>query len=221
MKNKKISLADVIPYFHDGMTIMFGGFMGVGTSPLLIEALLESGVKDLTIIGNDTAFVDTGVGPLISSGRVKKVIASHIGTNPETGRRMIAGEMLVELVPQGTLIERIRCGGAGLGGFLTPTGVGTVVEEGKQKIVQNGVEYLLELPLRADLALVHAHTADCSGNLTYQLTARNFNPIIALAADLVIAQADQMVDVGSIPPDQVITPGALIDYVVVSPEVCS
>lgn len=221
MKNKKISLADVIPYFHDGMTIMFGGFMGVGTPSLLIEALLESGVKDLTIIGNDTAFVDTGVGPLISSGRVKKVIASHIGTNPETGRRMIAGEMLVELVPQGTLIERIRCGGAGLGGFLTPTGVGTVVEEGKQKIVQNGVEYLLELPLRADLALVHAHTADCSGNLTYQLTARNFNPIIALAADLVIAQADQMVDVGSIPPDQVITPGALIDYVVVSPEVCS
>lgn len=221
MKNKKISLADVIPYFHDGMTIMFGGFMGVGTPPLLIEVLLESGVKDLTIIGNDTAFVDTGVGPLISSGRVKKVIASHIGTNPETGRRMIAGEMLVELVPQGTLIERIRCGGAGLGGFLTPTGVGTVVEEGKQKIVQNGVEYLLELPLRADLALVHAHTADCSGNLTYQLTARNFNPIIALAADLVIAQADQMVDVGSIPPDQVITPGALIDYVVVSPEVCS
>lgn len=221
MKNKKISLADVIPYFHDGMTIMFGGFMGVGTPPLLIEALLESGVKDLTIIGNDTAFVDTGVGPLISSGRVKKVIASHIGTNPETGRRMIAGEMLVELVPQGTLIERIRCGGAGLGGFLTPTGVGTVVEEGKQKIVQNCVEYLLELPLRADLALVHAHTADCSGNLTYQLTARNFNPIIALAADLVIAQADQMVDVGSIPPDQVITPGALIDYVVVSPEVCS
>jgi len=203
------------------MTIMFGGFMGVGTPPLLIEALLESGVKDLTIIGNDTAFVDTGVGPLISSGRVKKVIASHIGTNPETGRRMIAGEMLVELVPQGTLIERIRCGGAGLGGFLTPTGVGTVVEEGKQKIVQNGVEYLLELPLRADLALVHAHTADCSGNLTYQLTARNFNPIIALAADLVIAQADQMVDVGSILPDQVITPGALIDYVVVSPEVCS
>ena len=221
MKNKKISLADVIPYFHDGMTIMFGGFMGVGTPPLLIEALLESGVKDLTIIGNDTAFVDTGVGPLISSGRVKKVIASHIGTNPETGRRMIAGEMLVELVPQGTLIERIRCGGAGLGGFLTPTGVGTVVEEGKQKIVQNGVEYLLELPLRADLALVHAHTADCSGNLTYQLTARNFNPIIALAADLVIAQADQVVDVGSILPDQVITPGALIDYVVVSPEVCS
>ena len=221
MKNKKISLADVIPYFHDGMTIMFGGFMGVGTPPLLIEALLESGVKDLTIIGNDTAFVDTGVGPLISSGRVKKVIASHIGTNPETGRRMIAGEMLVELVPQGTLIERIRCGGAGLGGFLTPTGVGTVVEEGKQKIVQNGVEYLLELPLRADLALVHAHTADCSGNLTYQLTARNFNPIIALAADLVIAQADQMVDVGSILPDQVITPGALIDYVVVSPEDCS
>lgn len=221
MKNKKIPLADVIPYFRDGMTIMFGGFMGVGTPPLLIEALLESGAKDLTIIGNDTAFVDTGVGPLISRGRVKKVIASHIGTNPETGRRMIAGEMQVELVPQGTLIERIRCGGAGLGGFLTPTGVGTVVEEGKQKIVQNGIEYLLELPLRADLALIYAYIADSVGNLTYQLTARNFNPIIALAADLVIAQTDQMVDVGCIQPDQVVTPGALIDYVVVSPEVCS
>ncbi len=221
MKNKKILLADVIPYFRDGMTIIFGGFMGVGTPPLLIEALLESGVKDLTIIGNDTAFIDTGVGPLISRGRVKKVIASHIGTNPETGRRMIASEMQVELVPQGTLIERIRCGGAGLGGFLTPTGVGTVVEEGKQKIVQDGVEHLLELPLRADLALIHAHTADSVGNLTYQLTARNFNPIIALAADLVIAQTDHMVDVGDIQPDQVVTPGALIDYVVVSPEVCS
>ena len=221
MKNKKIPLTDVIPYFRDGMTIMFGGFMGVGTPPLLIEALLESGAKDLTIIGNDTAFVDTGVGPLISRSRVKKVIASHIGTNPETGRRMIAGEMQVELVPQGTLIERIRCGGAGLGGFLTPTGVGTVVEEGKQKIVQNGIEYLLELPLRADLALIYAYTADSVGNLTYQLTARNFNPIIALAADLVIAQTDQMVDVGCIQPDQVVTPGALIDYVVVSPEVCS
>lgn len=221
MKNKKIPLTDVHPYFRDGMTIMFGGFMGVGTPPLLIEALLESGAKDLTIIGNETAFVDTGVGPLISRGRVKKVIASHIGTNPETGRRMIAGEMQVELVPQGTLIERIRCGGAGLGGFLTRTGVGTVVEEGKQKIVQNGIEYLLELPLRADLALIYAYTADSVGNLTYQLTARNFNPIIALAADLVIAQTDQMVDVGCIQPDQVVTPGALIDYVVVSPEVCS
>ena len=186
--------------------------MGVGTPAALVAEILASGVKDLTLIGNDTGFVDTGVGPLIASGQVKKVVASHIGTNPETGRRMIAGEMEVELVPQGTLVERIRCGGAGLGGFLTPTGVGTVVEEGKQKITQNGVEYLLELPLRADLAILQAAKADQSGNLVYSLTARNFNPIVALAADLVIAQCDEIVDVGSIAPDAVMTPGALVDH---------
>lgn len=133
MKRKLIDIEQATEYFRDGMTIMIGGFMGVGAPPRLISALLNSNVKDLTLISTDTAFVDTGVGPLVASGRVKKVIASHIGTNPETGRRMISGEMEVELVPQGTLAERIRCGGAGLGGFLTPTGVGTVVEDGKQK----------------------------------------------------------------------------------------
>lgn len=219
MKNKQIDIQQAAEHFRDGMTIMVGGFMGVGTPPRLVKALLDSGVKDLTLIANDTAFVDTGIGPLVVNGRVKKVIASHIGTNPETGRRMIAGEMEVELVPQGTLIERIRCGGAGLGGFLTPTGVGTVVEEGKQKITQNGVEYLLELPLRADLALVQSHIADKQGNLVYQLTARNFNPLIALAADVVIAEPDVQVEVGDIAPDAVMTPGALIDYIV-SPQEC-
>ncbi|WP_347254077.1 acetate CoA-transferase subunit alpha [Leminorella grimontii] len=212
MKDKRISLDAFRARLRDGMTIMFGGFMGVGTPAVLVAEILASGVKDLTLIGNDTGFVDTGVGPLIASGQVKKVVASHIGTNPETGRRMIAGEMEVELVPQGTLVERIRCGGAGLGGFLTPTGVGTVVEEGKQKITQNGVEYLLELPLRADLAILQAAKADQSGNLVYSLTARNFNPIVALAADLVIAQCDEIVDVGSIAPDAVMTPGALVDH---------
>ncbi|MBK5075016.1 acetate CoA-transferase subunit alpha [Budviciaceae bacterium CWB-B4] len=214
MKNKHIDIQQAAEYFRDGMTIMVGGFMGVGTPPRLVEALLNSGVKDLTIIANDTAFVDTGIGPLVVNGRVKKVIASHIGTNPETGRRMIAGEMEVELVPQGTLIERIRCGGAGLGGFLTPTGVGTVVEEGKQKLTIDGVEYLLELPLRADLALIQSHIADHQGNLVYQLTTRNFNPIIALAADVVIAEPDSLVAVGDIAPDHVMTPGALIDHIV-------
>ncbi|SFD45013.1 acetate CoA-transferase subunit alpha [Pragia fontium] len=214
MKNKHIDIQQAAEYFRDGMTIMVGGFMGVGTPPRLVEALLNSGVKDLTIIANDTAFVDTGIGPLVVNGRVKKVIASHIGTNPETGRRMIAGEMEVELVPQGTLIEQIRCGGAGLGGFLTPTGVGTVVEEGKQKITIADTEYLLELPLRADLALIQAHIADHQGNLVYQMTARNFNPLIALAADVVIAEPDSLVAVGDISPDQVMTPGALIDHIV-------
>ncbi|MBP9642052.1 MAG: acetate CoA-transferase subunit alpha [Budvicia sp.] len=214
MKNKHIDIQQAAEHFRDGMTIMVGGFMGVGTPPNLVEALLNSGVKDLTLIANDTAFVDTGIGPLIVNGRVKKVIASHIGTNPETGRQMIAGELDVELVPQGTLIERIRCGGAGLGGFLTPTGVGTVVEEGKQKITIDGTEYLLELPLRADLALIQAHQSDRQGNLTYQLTARNFNPLIALAADLVMAEPDSLVEVGDIAPDAVMTPAALIDHIV-------
>ncbi len=214
MKNKQITVKKAGEFFRDGMTIMVGGFMGVGTPPRLMTELLESGVKELTIIANDTAFVDTGLGPLIVNGRVKKVIASHIGTNPETGRRMIAGEMDVQLIPQGTLAEQIRCGGAGLGGFLTPTGVGTVVEEGKQKITLDGRDYLLELPLRADLALIQAQKADPLGNLTYDLSARNFNPLMALAADITIAEPDEIVAVGDIDPDCVATPGAIIDWLI-------
>ncbi len=214
MENKQITVKKAGEFFRDGMTIMVGGFMGVGTPPRLMTELLESGVKELTIIANDTAFVDTGLGPLIVNGRVKKVIASHIGTNPETGRRMIAGEMEVQLIPQGTLAEQIRCGGAGLGGFLTPTGVGTVVEEGKQKITLDGRDYLLELPLRADLALIQAQKADPLGNLTYDLSARNFNPLMALAADITIAEPDEMVAVGDIDPDCVATPGAIIDWLI-------
>ncbi|WP_350305481.1 acetate CoA-transferase subunit alpha [Photorhabdus viridis] len=214
MKNKLISIQQATAHFYDGMTIMVGGFIGVGTPPGLITVLLNSGVKDLTLIANDTGRVDFGISPLIVNHRVKKVITSHIGTNPETGRQMIAREIEVELVPLGTLIERIRCGGAGLGGFLTPTGVGTFVEEGKQKITLNGIDYLLELPLRADLALIQAHLADHQGNLTYQLSARNFNPVIALAADITIAEPDTLVEVGEIAPDCVMTPSALIDYIV-------
>lgn len=218
MKTKLITLQDATGFFRDGMTIMVGGFMGVGTPPRLVEALLESGVRDLTLIANDTAFVDTGIGPLIVNGRVSKVIASHIGTNPETGRRMIAGEMDVQLVPQGTLIEQIRCGGAGLGGFLTPTGVGTVVEDGKQTMILDGKTWLLERPLRADLALIRAHRADMLGNLTYQLSARNFNPLIALAADITLVEPDEMVETGELLPDQIITPGAVIDHIVIPQE---
>ncbi|MDM2744655.1 acetate CoA-transferase subunit alpha [Citrobacter sp. Cu231] len=218
MKTKLITLQDAAGFFRDGMTIMVGGFMGVGTPPRLVEALLESGVRDLTLIANDTAFVDTGIGPLIVNGRVSKVIASHIGTNPETGRRMIAGEMDVQLVPQGTLIEQIRCGGAGLGGFLTPTGVGTIVEDGKQTMTLEGKTWLLERPLRADLALIRAHRADMLGNLTYQLSARNFNPLIALAADITLVEPDEMVETGELQPDQIVTPGAIIDHIVIPQE---
>lgn len=214
MKNKKIAIQDIYSQFKDGMSIMFGGFMAVGTPPKLIQAILDSGVKDLTIIGNDTGFPESGVGILIKHDRVKKVIASHIGTNPETGKKMISGEIEVELIPQGTLAERIRCGGAGLGGFLTPTGIGTIVEEGKQKLTIDGKEFLLELPLQADLAIIHAKKSDEIGNLTYELAAQNFNPLIALAAKIVIVEADTIVPIGALQPDEVVTPAALVDYIV-------
>ncbi|ARD19597.1 acetate CoA-transferase subunit alpha [Edwardsiella piscicida] len=217
MQNKQITVAQTYAHFADGITLMISGFMGCGTPPRLIQALLDSGAKELTIIANDTAFINSGIGILIHHGRVKKVIASHIGTNPETGRLMIAGELEVQLVPQGTLIEQIRCGGAGLGGVLTPTGVGTLVEEGKQKITLGGKPYLLERPLRADLALIQAYQADTLGNLCYQLSARNFNPLIALAADITLAEPDHIVTAGELDPDLIVTPGAVIDYIL-SPE---
>lgn len=214
MKTKQLNLADVKNHLWDGMTIMFGGFMGIGTPAKLVQAILDAGIKDLTIIGNDTAFVDTGVGPLITNNRVKRLITSHIGTNPETGKKMIAGEIDVELVPQGTLAERIRAAGAGLGGILTPTGLGTIVEEGKRRITVEDRDYLLELSLHADLAIVAAQKADKMGNLVYELAAQNFNPLVAMAAKTVIVQANTVVDVGEITPDEVVTPAALVDYII-------
>ncbi|GHU06856.1 acetate CoA-transferase subunit alpha [Betaproteobacteria bacterium] len=216
--SKRISFAELRPRFRDGMSILFGGFMGTGTPAGIVREILDSGVKNLTIIGNDTAFPDNGVGLLIVKRRVGKLIASHIGTNPETGRQMIAGELAVELVPQGTLAERIRCGGSGLGGFLTPTGVGTIVEEGKTKLNFDGIDYLVERPIRADIAILQAYRADESGNLVYQRAARNFNPLMALAADYVVAETDAIVPTGDIDPDLVMTPGALVDALVLSGE---
>jgi acetate CoA/acetoacetate CoA-transferase alpha subunit len=213
--SKITSEEEVSALFRDGMTVMVGGFMGVGTPQGLITAMLAADIKDITLIANDTAFVETGVGPLIVGHKVKKVIASHIGTNPETGRQMIAGELDVELVPQGTLAERVRAGGSGLGGVLTPTGVGTVVEEGKVKMMVDGREYLLEKPLFAEVALLKAHKADKAGNLIYHRSARNFNPLMALAADLVIVQVEEIVEIGEIDPDEVMTPGILVDKIFV------
>ena len=190
---KRVSIEEALTHVRDGMTIMVGGFLGVGSPEKLIDALVQKGVKDLTLICNDTAFVDRGVGKMVVAHQFRKIIASHIGTNAETGRQMNAGETEVELVPQGTLAERIRCGGAGLGGFYTPTGVGTVVADGKETREFNGRQYLLELPLRADVALVKAYKADEAGNLIYRRSARNFNPLMAMAADLVIAEVDNIV----------------------------
>ena len=211
---KAIALKDAVAMIPDGASLMVGGFMAVGTPERLVDELVRQGKRNLTIIANDTAMPGRGVGKLISAGLIGRVIASHIGLNPETQQQMMAGKVAVDLVPQGTLIERIRAGGFGLGGILTPTGVGTVVEEGKRRIEVDGKNYLLEIALRADFALVHAFLTDYLGNLSYALTARNFNPVVAMAADTVIVTADHIVPVGVIAPDHVVTPAPIVDYLV-------
>lgn len=214
----KVTTADaIIARISDGDTLMVGGFLGVGTPEMLVDAIKSKGLRNLTLIANDTAFPDRGVGKLVVNRQVGKVIVSHIGTNPETGRQMNAGEMAVELVPQGTLVERIRAGGAGLGGVLTPTGIGTPAEAGKEKIVVQGQEYLLELPLKAKLALIKAYKADTQGNLVFRMTSRNFNPIMATAAAFVAVEAEHVVQVGEIEPDEVMLPGIFVDAVVHCP----
>jgi acetate CoA/acetoacetate CoA-transferase alpha subunit len=208
------TLHDAVGRIPNGATLMIGGFMGVGTPEGLVDELLRQGKRDLTVIANDSALPGIGIGKLVTAGAVRKVIASHIGLNPETQKKMLAGTMEVELIPQGTLIERIRAAGFGLGGILTPTGVGTVVEEGKRKLEVDGREFLIETALHADFALVQAFVADYLGNLTYALTARNFNPVIAMAGDTVIVEAEHIVPVGMISPDQVMTPAPIVDYLI-------
>ena len=211
---KIISAAEAAAKVQDGMTVMVGGFLGCGTPQILVDQLLAQGTKDLTLVCNDTAFPDAGVGKLVVSRQFKKVIVSHIGTNPETGRQMNASELDVDLVPQGTLAERIRSAGFGLGGILTPTGVGTPVEAGKQKLTIDGKDYLLELPIKADVALVKAYKADKAGNLVFRKAARNFNPLMATAAKVVIVEAQNIVEIGEIDPDEVMTPGIFVNYLV-------
>ncbi|MEX1378089.1 MAG: acetate CoA-transferase subunit alpha [Eubacteriales bacterium] len=214
MGSKVVSMEKALDFFHDNQVYMIGGFLACGAPERLIDALIKKGIKDITVIGNDTSFEDRGIGKLIVSGQAKKAIVSHVGTNKETGRKMNNGEIEVQLVPQGTLAEQVRCAGVGLGGVLTPTGVGTIVEQGKQVIEANGKKYLLELPLRADVALLKAYKADTSGNLVYRRSARNFNPLMAMAADIVIVEAEHIVEVGEIDPDDVITPGIFVDMII-------
>jgi acetate CoA/acetoacetate CoA-transferase alpha subunit len=209
---KPITAVEAAALIPDGAILMIGGFMSVGAPERLIDALVARSARGLTVIANDTGSPGRGIGKLVDAGCLAKAVTSHIGTNPETQKKMIAGEIDVTLVPQGTLAERIRAGGSGLGGFLTPTGVGTAVAEGKREIEVEGRTFLLELPLRADFALIAAHESDYSGNLTYRLTATNFNPLMALAADCVIAEPQEYVPVGVIPPDAVRTPGVLVDH---------
>lgn len=193
---------------------MIGGFMGCGTPSRLIQEMVRQGRKNLTVIANDTARPGVGIGRLIDAKLVSRLVATHIGTNPETQRQMIAGDLDVDLCPQGTFAERIRAAGFGLGGVLTPTGVGTAVAEGKRTVEVDGKTFLLETPIKADFALVAAHKADWQGNLTYSLTARNFNPIIAMAAETVIVEASEILPIGVIPPDEVVTPHVLVDHLV-------
>jgi acetate CoA/acetoacetate CoA-transferase alpha subunit len=211
---RTISPEEAVGLIPDGASLLVGGFMGVGTPERIIDELIRQKRRNLTVIANDTAMPGVGIGKLVTANALRKVIASHIGLNPETQKQMIAGSLEVELIPQGTLIEKIRAGGHGLGGILTPTGVGTVVEEGKRKIEVDGRQYLLETPLKADFALVQAFMADYMGNLVYALTARNFNPVIAMAGETVIAEVEQIVPVGMISPDHVVTPAVLVDYLV-------
>jgi acetate CoA/acetoacetate CoA-transferase alpha subunit len=207
--------AELVP---DGASVMVGGFMGVGSPHRIINALVTRGVRNLTLIANDTARPGVGVGKLIDAGCVARVVASHIGTNPETQRRMLSGEIEVELVPQGTLAERIRAGGAGLGGVLTATGLGTIAGEGRMVVQVDGRDFLVEPALKADIALVAARSADYIGNLVYSLTARNFNPLMAMAAATTIAEANEVVPLGVLSPDVIHTPGVLVDYLVERPQ---
>lgn len=212
--NKCVSMEDAISKVQDGMTLMIGGFLACGSPHKMIDALIEKNVKDLTIIANDTSFVDRGIGRLIVNGQVKKVIVSHIGTNKETGRLMNEGLLDVELVPQGTLAEQVRAGGAGLGGVLTPIGVGTPVAEGKDHLIIDGKTYLLEKAIKADVALIYGSKVDEKGNIFYKEATRNFNPLMAMAAELVIVEAAEVVSVGAIDPHLVMTPGLFVDYIV-------
>jgi acetate CoA/acetoacetate CoA-transferase alpha subunit len=211
---KTLTLEKSVAMIPDGASLMIGGFMAVGSPEGVIDEIVRQNKRGLTVIANDTAMPGKGIGKLVAAKLLRKVIVSHIGLNPETQRQMMVGELEVQLVPQGTLIERIRAGGFGLGGILTRTGLGTPVQEGKQIVKLDGTEFLVEPALRAEFALVHAFVADYLGNVGYALTARNFNPVIAMAADTVIVSADNVVPVGVLPPDHVMTPAPVVDYLV-------
>lgn len=213
MKNKLISAPEAVKLIQKGDTVMVGGFLKCGTPTKVIEAILKSDVDNLTLIANDTCFVDSDRGLLVTHKKLKKVIASHIGTNPETGRQMNEKTLEVELVPQGTLAERIHAGGAGLGGVLTPTGIGTLVEEGKKKVTIDGKDYLLEKPLYADVALIYGSKVDPYGNISFHGTTRNFNTIMAMAAKLVIVEAGEYIDT-PMNPDEVVISGIFVDHII-------
>lgn len=214
MQKTIISVDEAVSKIKSGMTLMIGGFLAVGSPKKILEKLAQSEVTDLTIVCNDTAFPDKGIGLLISAKKVKRVITSHIGTNPLTVEGFNNKEIEVTFVPQGSLAEKIRCGGSGLGGVLTPTGLGTLVAEGKQVIEVDGKEYLLETALKGDVALIGASISDKSGNLHYKGTTQNFNPLMAMACQIVIAEVETLVEIGDIEMENVHTQNILVDFLV-------
>lgn len=214
--DKVVPLARAMELFHDGMTLMYGGFGGIGTPPTLMKALVEKGVRDLNVIANDAGFPQVGPGPLFVNRMVRRLLASHIGSNPVAGEQMSRGELEVEFSPQGTLAERIRAGGMGLGGILVDVGLGTVAEQGKQRLSMDGRDFLVEPALTAEVAMVFAAKADPLGNLVFDKTARNFNPLVAMAGDITIAEAVEIVPVGALDPECIVTPGIFVDMVVQS-----
>ncbi len=214
--DKVVHLEDAMRPFYSGMTLMVGGFGGVGNPPTLIQRILDLEIRDITLISNDTAFPNIGVGQLITAKRVKKVIASHIGSNPNAGKQMTDGELEVEFCPQGILAERVRAGGVGLGGILSDIGLGTIAEKGKEKIMVGDKEYLLETPLTAEVSIIHAKKADRFGNLIFDTSARNFNPLVAMAGDITIVEADEIVEIGELNPEEIVVPGVFINMIVQS-----
>ena len=212
--NKIISVQEAVSKIHDNDTIMIGGFMSCGTPDILIDEIINQKRENLNVIANDAGSPGRGIGKLITNNVIKKIQVSHIGLNPEAGEQMNIGKLEVHLIPQGSLVEMIRAAGAGLGGILTPTGIGTEVEEGKIKINIKGIDYLLELPLKADVALIKGSVVDKSGNVFYNATTKNFNPIMASAAKIVIVAAEKIVEVGELDPNLVMTPNIFIDYIV-------
>ncbi len=208
----KVGVAEeCVARIPDGATIMMGGFGVCGIPENLIRLLVDRGAKDLSIISNNGGVEDFGVGLLIANGRVRKMTSTYVGENPLLEKGMLDGTLEVELVPQGTFAERLRAGGMGIAGFYTPTGVGTVVEEGKEKRVFGGREYLLELPLQADFAFVKARRGDEHGNLVYRMTARNFNPMMAAAAEHTFAEVEELVKPGELDPEVIGTPGVFVE----------
>ena len=213
---KIIDIVEALSFFQDDMVLMFGGFGGIGNPPTLIKGILEKGVKNLTLIGNDTGFPDVGIGQLVTAKRVRKMVTTHIGSNPNAGKQMTDGTLDIEFSPQGTFIERVRAGGVGLGGVLVDIGIDSVIDINKQRVTVLGKEYLVETPLTADVSIVYAKKADPFGNLVFDKSARNSNPYVAMAGNITIVEVDEIVPLGALDPEEIIVPGAFVHYIVQS-----